>query len=116
MLRYVLIALLIASFSKASLAEVGKQYQCTETNFVVGNNHNFTLQKTQQFSLVHDYSNIRISGGFLSGNVLQYTSLGPNKIIGSGPNFLFKYDNGYFVWTKISNVINEIYTITARCY
>ena len=82
--------------AQPSFAAHGKTYMCSEMNFVVNNNHNFTRQNTETFSLTRNYSTIVINGGFLTGNEFEYHNTSPNKFFGSGMNYAFTFDNGYF--------------------
>ena len=111
-----LFSLFIVMFlAQPSFAAHGQTYKCREMNFVVNNNHSFTRQNTETFSLTRNHSTIAIKGGFLTGNEFEYHNTSPNKFFGSGMNYAFTFDNGYFQWVKVSKFINELYVITAKC-
>ena len=112
--RFFFLIVLILSTPLASSA-YAKSYECTEVNFVVNNNHNFSRQTGEAFWINDFNGSISINGGFLSGSKFSYSKTVQNKFHGSGENYAFSFDNGYFQWVKVSQYINELYIITANC-
>jgi hypothetical protein len=116
MTRTLLTAIFLTLLSHTAFSEVGRQYKCTVKSFLVGTKHSFKQHDAATFLLSQDYTEIRISGGFLDGNSYQYTSLGREKFVGQGIGYTFKFDKGYFVWTRVATHMDEIYIITANCF
>jgi hypothetical protein len=102
-------------FLQPSFAAFGETYNCNQINFVVNNNHDFTRQNNVGFQLTRHKSYISIKGGFLTGSEFDYNKINQNKFFGSGTDYVFSFDNGYFQWVKVSKYINELYIITANC-